>query len=340
MAVPKVTVQQIQWRPRLGRAPAPPPLFLIHDSSGLLFNYHLLDDLKRDVYGIADPLFGTEERWHGGIPEMAREYVSAIQATVGKGPIVIGGWSLGGMISIEMARVIRRSLSTTTDVRGLILIDTPNTQGWKALRSELDPFDLDLSKASPRVQQGVKRRFELAEDLVYDWEFPGPSDLPTDYSVAESSKYFFGKGERSRLAALKTDKELALSLRLQQERCLLPPALLVRATDLVKPDAESRARVDLSRDQRMLGWEDHPVGFIRAVQDTSGHHYDLFEGGDRLIAVSQAINGWCSILDEAWSSRSKGVMLNPAKTGVAEKKNIMMEKKLTAVVQEVPAFWI
>ena len=33
-------------------------------------------------------------------------------------------------------------------------------------------------------------------------------------------------------------------------------------------------------------------------------------------------------------------MLNPAKTGVAEKKNIMMEKKLTAVVQEVPAFWI
>jgi thioesterase domain-containing protein len=84
-----VALNQIQWRPRNARATL--PLVLIHDSSGLGFNYHLLDDLRRDVYGIEDSLFGTDRAWAGGIPEMAKAYASAVAATVGEGPIILGG---------------------------------------------------------------------------------------------------------------------------------------------------------------------------------------------------------------------------------------------------------
>lgn len=80
---------QIQRRPRDGQTTL--PLVLIHDSSGLGFNYHLLDDLRRDVYGIEDPLFGTESAWAGGIPEMAKVYASAVMATIGERPIILGG---------------------------------------------------------------------------------------------------------------------------------------------------------------------------------------------------------------------------------------------------------
>lgn len=84
-----IILNQIQWRP--SGAPATLPLVLIHDSSGLAFNYHLLDDLNRDVYGIGDPLFGTDRAWQGGIPEMAKVYAAAVLERIGEGPILLGG---------------------------------------------------------------------------------------------------------------------------------------------------------------------------------------------------------------------------------------------------------
>jgi thioesterase domain-containing protein len=83
------SLEQIQSRPRIGRPTL--PLVLIHDSSGTGFNYHLLENLRRDVYGIEDPLFGTERVWTGGIPEMAKAYATAVVATLGPGPIILGG---------------------------------------------------------------------------------------------------------------------------------------------------------------------------------------------------------------------------------------------------------
>lgn len=80
---------QIQYRPP--HCPDKVPLFLIHDGSGTLFNYLSLGDFDRDTYGIADPYFGDDRSWEGGLREMANLYVSSIKSVVSTGPIFLGG---------------------------------------------------------------------------------------------------------------------------------------------------------------------------------------------------------------------------------------------------------
>jgi len=67
------------------------PIFLIHDGGGTIFQYFLLGDLSRDVYGIYDPKFECESGWEGGMIEMAQEYLKLIKATRRAGPIFLGG---------------------------------------------------------------------------------------------------------------------------------------------------------------------------------------------------------------------------------------------------------
>jgi len=67
------------------------PLFLIHDGGGTIFNYFMLGDLGRDVYGIQDPKFECDVGWEGGIVEMAREYITRIKTIKKAGPIILGG---------------------------------------------------------------------------------------------------------------------------------------------------------------------------------------------------------------------------------------------------------
>lgn len=83
------TMTQIQWRQP--GTPKNAPLFLIHDGGGTIFSYMFLEDLDRDVYGIADPLFDTEQSWEGGIHEMAERYTSQIKSIVSEGSILVGG---------------------------------------------------------------------------------------------------------------------------------------------------------------------------------------------------------------------------------------------------------
>ena len=80
---------QIQYRPP--HSPHKVPLFLIHDGSGTLFSYLSLGDLDRDTYGIADPYFGDDRSWEGGLREMANLYVSFITSVVSTGSIFLGG---------------------------------------------------------------------------------------------------------------------------------------------------------------------------------------------------------------------------------------------------------
>jgi hypothetical protein len=68
------------------------PLILIHDGGGTIFEYYMLGPLYRRTYGIPNPYFhdgGSPPA--GGVPQLAKEYAEAIQATIRNGPILIGG---------------------------------------------------------------------------------------------------------------------------------------------------------------------------------------------------------------------------------------------------------
>ncbi|KAF4439344.1 hypothetical protein F53441_12623 [Fusarium austroafricanum] len=111
------------------------PVFLIHDGGGTTFSYHCLAPLHRPVYGIYNPNFSSGESFDGGLCDMARLYVGFIIEAVGKDDfprrydangkiqIILGGWSMGGHLSLEMAHQLDRK-DANIQVIGILMIDT------------------------------------------------------------------------------------------------------------------------------------------------------------------------------------------------------------------------
>ncbi len=83
------------------------PLFLIHPLGGTAFWYRSLAKYlgkDRPIYAIEDPSIGLNEIIFKDIPEMASYYLKLIRNVQPKGPYLIAGASLGGTISIEIAK--------------------------------------------------------------------------------------------------------------------------------------------------------------------------------------------------------------------------------------------
>ena|GEM_PF-937271 len=82
-----------------------PPFFLVHPVGGAVTPYLALADLlgdDRPVHAIEDP------QLHGTAPaptlrERARRYADLVRTVAPHGPYRLGGWSLGGVVALEMA---------------------------------------------------------------------------------------------------------------------------------------------------------------------------------------------------------------------------------------------
>lgn len=87
------------------------PFFCVHPSGGTSFCYvHLAYHLGSDqpFYGLQAPHIDSTERPLRTVEEMAAYYISAIQTVRPHGPYLLGGWSLGGLIALEMAQQLQR----------------------------------------------------------------------------------------------------------------------------------------------------------------------------------------------------------------------------------------
>jgi thioesterase domain-containing protein len=128
----------VDRRPEAGGLPIPavlvglqpggsqPPLFLVHPLSGELFLYrHLVAALGADqpVYGFQAVGFATDEEPLATVEAMAAVYVDALLSFQPRGPYLLAGSSLGGLIAFEMARALR---SQGREVGFLALLDSPD----------------------------------------------------------------------------------------------------------------------------------------------------------------------------------------------------------------------
>jgi thioesterase domain-containing protein len=97
---------------------------------------------------------------------MAVEYVEAIRSVQPKGPFVIGGWSLGGLIAYEMARQLSAS---GEKIHALLLLDTsiPDSSSDVVPKSETvdvgREYGIDLSLDE-------LAELEPEEQLPFLWE--------------------------------------------------------------------------------------------------------------------------------------------------------------------------
>jgi thioesterase domain-containing protein/ketosteroid isomerase-like protein len=72
----------------------------------------------------------------GSIEKMAAHYVDALREAQSKGPYLLGGWSFGGVIAIEMARQLKRNGHTVAQLVLFDAITSPST--WLDLLRRVD----------------------------------------------------------------------------------------------------------------------------------------------------------------------------------------------------------
>ncbi|HEY3570928.1 MAG TPA: amino acid adenylation domain-containing protein [Thermoanaerobaculia bacterium] len=115
---------------------AKPPLFLIHPLSGELLMYRqLVAALGPDqpVYGFRALGFTAGEEPLETVEAMAALYVDALLAFQPRGPYLLAGSSLGGLIAFEMARRLR---SLQREVAFLGLLDAPDPARFPRLQDD------------------------------------------------------------------------------------------------------------------------------------------------------------------------------------------------------------
>lgn len=266
--------------PDTAPTPTPPtPLVLMHDGGGTIFSYHCLGELGRTVHGIANPHYDSGARWAGGIAEMARTYLGWVESVVlpKGGEVILGGWSLGGLLALEMAaqaaaaRAAGAGLGKGIRVVGILMVDSVCPvvrEGGAAPRpGVVVPHAVQWHEHTrAETREKVTRCFAEAVRMVGEWTLP-----------AWEGKT--GDGPRP------------------------PPVVMLRAREWV-PVPEGVARVDLHREDRLLGWGGYRKDLIKDIIDIPGHHYNVFDTEDNLDEATEAIIRACSVIDRLDGSSS------------------------------------
>jgi amino acid adenylation domain-containing protein len=181
----------------LAPAAGKPLLVLVHPAGGSVLPFmSLAQQLRGDfsVWGLQSPdSLATE--W--SIGALAALYASAVDARRGLSPVILAGWSMGGCVALEMARLWRSSPAAPAAV---LLLDTwtpPMTlaergrarltstlQGLDVLRRETPGVaDLEIDAAIlGRMAETCRRNIDAF--AAYQ---PAPLDLEIDYLRARDT---------------------------------------------------------------------------------------------------------------------------------------------------------
>lgn len=100
------------------------PLFLIADGAGSAASYINLPPFKSHlpVYALESPFLHCPLEYTYTFEQVATLYVDAILQIRPRGPVILGGWSLGGIHAFEVSRQL---IALGREVKGLIMIDSP-----------------------------------------------------------------------------------------------------------------------------------------------------------------------------------------------------------------------
>lgn len=223
------------------------PLFLIHDGSGVCVQYRRLASIDRAVFGIHDPKFPSSDAW-ADIPAMAEEYAELIRGANEK-PCILGGWSFGGVVAFETARIL---IDTGHKVAGVVLIDSPPPVDHQPLSSKL----IHAATAGPHgVEGGKGERRETIREL-------------TRKSFARSA---------AMLGAFEPKDASGIGQP-------MPRIILLRAKEGFRlEDSQSNEPENLWLQDRsdprtgVAGWESIVESKVSVI-DVPGNHFQLFDG--------------------------------------------------------------
>lgn len=251
------------------------PLFLVHAISGLALPYLGLNSLTNDndqddqhrlVYGISSPIYGNKNyRLPPSLDEVARQYISLIKREVQpKGPYLLGGWSLGGLIALKMAGILEAQGETVLHV---IMIDSPNPENYPSFidRAEHDSI---TSMTYNRVSNGIN-----APGMPFDDDNGSSSDSQDDddddFSLANMLPRM-RKHIHNGLQMLGTVKGNSFL----SDRCQIP-ITLIKCSSLSRPmptlrDIRKEFLLKTFRDE-LMGWQPAEFEHFRTVAFRAQH---------------------------------------------------------------------
>ncbi|KAL5395849.1 Type I Iterative PKS [Paraphaeosphaeria minitans] len=113
--------------------------FLVPDGSGSATSYVSIPNISPDmaVFGLNCPFMKCPEKWSCGVEGVSALYLAEIKRRQPEGPYIIGGWSAGGVMAYEVARMI---VESGEKVESLVLIDAPCPVALDPLPARLHIF--------------------------------------------------------------------------------------------------------------------------------------------------------------------------------------------------------
>lgn len=193
---------------------------------------------------------------------MARHYVGLMRKAVPRGRVLLGGWSLGGLLSLEMARVLVGDPDFT--VIGIAMVDSicpasvDTTRTGAADTAAVVPYKHQFGpNTKQETIEGVERCFAEARKSIEAWAMPR----------------WDGPGAKC------------------------PPAILLRAREAVPTEPGEVSFVDTTRRSRSLGWDEYQKDFLEEIVDIPGHHFSIF-AWEHIDDVSQKLADACNTLEK------------------------------------------
>ncbi|EEH43222.2 uncharacterized protein PADG_08042 [Paracoccidioides brasiliensis Pb18] len=248
------------------------PLVLIHDGGGTTVSYCSLNSLDRVVYGIQNPQLYSGEPWEHGLPEMARVYADLILSVVPSGRLLLGGWSLGGILSLEVANILLRTSSLS--IVGMVMVDSIYPLAvFEEKANIVGSQPVFSNDTQPETRKLVSQCMKLAQPMAYNW-------IPPIWRGCTDSGLALRRTELEQKLLL---IEPTLSRNAGNHKHNLPSipqTILLRCDDYVpvsRPDMpDAVSRVDVVREFPALGWEKYPNDFTPVILSIPGHHFNIF----------------------------------------------------------------
>ena len=248
------------------------PIYLVHPGAGMCFEYYRIGPLNRAVHAIQDPrMFSDAKDDWSCIEDMAEHYAAVVSRSRPSCPsrgIILGGYSFGGVVAFEMARL----LSERGDclVRGVVLIDSP------------PPLD-HIPLARVTVQAAMKAKHAHAAKT----------------RPREAARFHEAIGA---LAVRNNLRRAALLGQYRPRRTgAMPRVVLLRSSQGFEAAGYALPENKWLHDRRDVrtssgAWE-QLLGAKVKVLDIPGDHFTPFEPG-HISGTSRAIHEACGILDD------------------------------------------
>ena len=145
-------IRVLRERPAGSTAPS---VFLFHPAGGSSVVYQpLMRRLPKEV-----PVYGVE-RLEGSLEERAAAYLDEIERYSDGRPVILGGWSFGGVLAYEVAHQLR---NTDVEVATIALLDT-----------------VQPAHPAPDTMEETKKRWERYSKFAkktYNLDFPVPYEI-------------------------------------------------------------------------------------------------------------------------------------------------------------------